>query len=213
MKEDFQMSLKKVNKSNTVNNLKSIRNIKDDIIIKDIKSRNVLGSFYFEAGDIKQNKKFIKNVESLVRHSKEYNRYIAYLSEDQNLTNDVYMSNISSEDATLEFHHYPFTLYDIVEIVLNKHIIEKDNITSLSMTKEVMQLHYDNKIGLVRLSKTNHQLTHAGKIYIPMDSVFGKVNAFVDEYYKYIFDDQIEKFNQLVNFNDNGNKDAPTIQD
>ena len=147
--------------------------------------------------DGKDTKRFIKNVERLVRTSPSYKLYIAYLS-DQGLVNDVVYSKITSEKATLEFHHYPFTLYDIVEIIVNYHLKHKEKFTSLSIAEEVIQCHFDNLIGLARLSKTSHQLTHAGKLFVPLDSVFGNVNEFVSKYYDGFFPDQIDTYNNLI---------------
>lgn len=193
------MALRKVNKANSVNNIISLPAKDGDTELYDKNYRNVLSSFYFNGTiDPKINKKFIKAVESEIRRSPQYSEYIHYLSTDQNLTVDVYSGNISSEMATTEFHHYPFTLYDIVEIIVNKHIQQKDKYTSFDIAQEVLQLHYDNLIGLVKLTKTNHELVHAGKLFIPLDSVFGKVNTFTEMYKTYMFTDQIDKFNELV---------------
>jgi len=193
------MALKQVNKNNSVNNIISIPGLAGDTKLKEKNSKNVLSSFYFNGGiDPKLNKRFIKSVEKQVRRSKEYATYVGFLDNDMELNTDVYMSNIDNEMATLQFHHYPFTLYEIVEIVLNKHIMNKDKYTSFDIVDEVLNLHYQNKVGLVHLTTTNHELVHAGKLFIPLDSVFGKVNTFIDEYRPYLFDDQIDTYNQLV---------------
>ncbi|QXN67837.1 hypothetical protein FPHOBKDP_00083 [Listeria phage LPJP1] len=171
------MNIKKINKNKTVSNIVSIS--KDgNIILKDknYTSDNFLDSFYIKSLDSKSMNKFIKNIESLIRTSLEYSRYIGYLSTVQNINTDAIMANINSDDASLEFHHYPFTLYDIVEIVINKNIALQENFTSISIAREVLKLHYDNMIGLSRVSRTVHQLAHAGEIFIPLDSIFGRVN-------------------------------------
>lgn len=193
------MALRKVNKANSVNNIISLPSKDGDAKLYDRNYKNVLSSYYFNGTmDPKLTKKFIKSVESTIRRSPQYSEYIYYLSTTQNLTVDVYNGNISSEMATTEFHHYPFTLYDIVEIIVNKHIHEKDQYTTFDIAEEVLRLHFENLIGLVKLTKTNHELVHAGKIFIPLDSVFGKVNTFTEIYKQYMFSDQIDKFNEIV---------------
>ena len=82
----------------------------------------------------------------------------------------------------MEFHHYPFTLYDIVTIVMNSHVINKTPFTSFSIAKEVMQLHYRNIIGLVPLTKTTHELAHEGEIFLSTKQVFGNYKQFISEY-------------------------------
>ena len=187
----------KINKTKTVNNITSLPTANGDVTLINNKNRNLVGRFFFTSMDGKDTKRFIKNVERLVRSSPSYKKYIAYLG-DQGLVNDVVYSKITAEKATLEFHHYPFTLYDIVEIIVNYHLKHKEKFTSLSIAEEVIQCHFDNLIGLARLSKTSHQLTHAGKLFVPLDSVFGNVNEFVSKYYDGFFPDQIDTYNNLI---------------
>ena len=187
----------KINKTKTVNNITSLPTANGDVTLINNKNRNLVGRFFFTSMDGKDTKRFIKNIERLVRSSPSYKKYIAYLG-DQGLVNDVVYSKITAEKATLEFHHYPFTLYDIVEIIVNYHLKRRDKFTSLSIAEEVIQCHFDNLIGLARLSKTSHQLTHAGKLFVPLDSVFGNVNEFVNKYYDGFFPDQIDTYNNLI---------------
>ena len=190
------MALKPITERRTINNIVSISG-SNDVVLVENNSNNVLGSFYFGGDDHSATKKFIKSVEKSIRISQEYSRYLKYLT-DKGLVNDVIFGNINNEDATTEFHHYPFTLYDITEIMLNYCLKNKIKITSLTLAEKVMKLHYDNVVGLVKLSKTSHELTHAGEIFIPMNSVFGDVNKFVEKYREYIFQDQIEIYNKLI---------------
>lgn len=201
------MALKPITERRTINNILSISGKNDIVLVENENDNNVLGSFYFGSSDSSAAKKFIKNIEGLVRRSNEYSRYLAILTYDKKLTNDVIFGNIDVEDATTEFHHYPFTLYDITEILLNYHIKNKIKVTSLILAEKVMKLHYDNIIGLVKLSKTAHELTHAGSLFIPMKSVYGDVNKFVETYREYMFPDQIETYNKLIEINDNESYD------
>lgn len=187
----------KIDKGKTVNNIKSIKEADGDVTLINNQTRNFLGKFYFHGIETKEIKQFIKNVEKLVRTSDSYKKYIGYLGT-QGLTHDVTMKNITQDKATLEFHHYPFTLYDIVEIIVNYHMKKNDRFTSLSIAEEVIECHFENLIGVARLSKTNHQLTHSGCLFIPLASVFGNVNKFVEKYYDGLFTDQIETYNTLV---------------
>ena len=51
-----------------------------------------------------------------------------------------------------------------------------------------MGLHYKNQVGLVPLSITVHQLVHDGKIFIPLQNVYGNYLDFIEEYGAYISD-------------------------
>ena len=194
--------MRKIEKNSTIGNIESLDK-SGNVVLINKKTRSVIDEFYYQPADEKDVKKFIKRVEKLVRASKEYSNYIYFLSSEMNLTRDSLMGNITSDSTSLEFHHYPFTLYDITEVVVNKRISKKEKMTSISVAEEVLQLHYRNQVGVARLSKTNHKLAHSGRIFVPLSSVFGKVNEFINEYYDYIFDDQLEKYNAIVDIDTN----------
>lgn len=192
---------RKINKLRNFENIQSKKKSNNQILVNK-EDYNQVGSFYFDPDDTKEIKSFIKNVQRLVRSSEEYKRYISYLNSELELESDSFMGNITSESASLEFHHHPFTLYDIVEIIVNKHIMEDTDITSISIAEEVLKLHFDNLVGLVKLSATNHELVHEQKLFIPHDMIFGNVNEFVNIYYDYIYDDMIDKYNKLINIDE-----------
>lgn len=155
----------------------------ENLIIKS--NKNIFcESFYFiDIYDENKYKKFIKQTERIIRKSKEYNKYIELLRTNIPALNyDSILSNISNADASLEFHHYPLTLYNIVESVLVYHLINKDKVTSFSIAKEVMQCHYEHIIGLVSLCTTNHQLSHASALFINKNQIFGNYKEFMKKY-------------------------------
>lgn len=192
----------KLNKNNKINNVLIKKDSNNNTILVNKQSKFQISSLYFEIESENSLKKFIKNVEGLVRRSNEYKKYLSILKEEYNLKNDIIMSNITEDMATTEYHHFPFTLYEIVEIVTNKSIMEDEQFTSIDIAERVLKLHFENKVGLVLLTKTNHQLAHAGKIIIPLSSIFGKVNEFVSYYKDYILDHQIEQYNELIEASD-----------
>ncbi|WPH64119.1 hypothetical protein [Staphylococcus phage vB_StaM_PB50] len=192
----------KLNKNNKINNVLIKKDSNNNTILVNKQSKFQISSLYFEIESENSLKKFIKNVEGLVRRSNEYKKYLSILKEGYNLKNDIIMSNITEDMATTEYHHFPFTLYEIVEIVTNKAIMEDEQFTSIDIAERVLKLHFENKVGLVLLTKTNHQLAHAGKIIIPLSSIFGKVNEFVSYYKDYILDHQIEQYNELIEASD-----------
>lgn len=196
--------VKKINKPNETNDIISLPK-KDGNIELALKnnSRNILSSFYYEDfSNVKNIKKFIKNIEGQIRRSKEYKEYICHLDRVIGLNRCSLFGNITDDDeVTLEFHHYPFTLYDIVEIVINDKVEKQKKFTSFDIISEVLELHRQNKVGLVKLSKTAHQMVHAGQIFIKLDSLFGRVNDFTNEYIESIPDEIIEKYNRILEIN------------
>lgn len=135
--------------------------------------------------------RFVKAVERLVRSDRSYSNYIKKIKEaENNLTKDVVLQNLSSHDATIEMHHHPFTLYDIISIVAIHKFNNNEKFNSFSLAKEVIKLHYDNLVGLAPMSITTHQLAHATLnsktktryISLTKKQIFGKYDEFAEIY-------------------------------
>ena len=164
--------------------------------------------YYSDFFDEKGTRKFIKNIESLVRSSREYKNYIEQLRTNfSHLNQDAVMGNISTLDTDLEFHHYPFTLYDICEIVVMKGAADQKYESSFSAAKKIMDLHYKNVIGLVPLTKTNHELAHDGKIFLSTKQIFGNWEEFYNQYLKYI---SVENKNKIKDLKEKSEANLPT---
>ena len=141
--------------------------------------------------------KFIKRIESILRSSMEYRDYISFLKDHINMTHCAFFNNIENAQGNkvrIEIHHEPLTLFDIVHIVLNRHLEEGIPINDLFIADEVMLLHYKNQVGLIPLSKSIHQIIHHGNdLVIPLNLVYGEYKTFIDEYSDYIDREIIEK--------------------
>lgn len=136
--------------------------------------------------------KLIKTVERIVRSSMEYRQYITYLRTEIDMTMCSYFTAISNRDSkrvSIEIHHEPFTLFDITQIVVEKWMAQEIPINPLLIAEEIMKLHYQNKVGLIPLSLTVHELVHDGKIFIPLQNVYGDFISFLEEYEPYISED------------------------
>lgn len=166
-------------------------------------------------------KKIIKKIESTIRQSIEYKEYIRTLKYEFDMSKCKFFNNldINEEKFSLEFHHYPLSLYDIVEIVINDKLNKKktsieefaSSFNIYEMADIIVKNHYLNKIGLVPLSKTIHELAHSGGIFIPLtnDYVFGKYEEFLEDY-KYSIEtnlmDKIKTAKNLTEEIKNNNK-------
>lgn len=149
----------------------------------------------------KERVKFIKMVESVCRKSMEYKEYIRFLKRNTDLRRCTVLKNLNTRNGkkyTIEVHHEPFTLFDIVETVLNKREMLGEKIEPLSIADEVMALHYDGKVGLIHLSATMHQLVHDDKIFIPLQYIYQNYNEFYSEYKPYFNPLVIEKLEMKV---------------
>lgn len=159
-------------------NKKSIKTIK-------IEAPNVC-EYSVSVSTPKERDKYIKNIERIVRSSMEYRDYISFLKNHIDMDKCAFFQQISSKESKhvkVEIHHEPFTLYDIVNVVLQKFIDNGESLNDLLIADEVLELHYSNLVGLIPLSKTVHKLVHnSTKITIPIKLCYGSYDEFLEKY-------------------------------
>lgn len=177
------------------------------LVVKSVDANKIICSFDYsdlylpfrktilDFRDPKVYTQFIESVEKLVRTSKFYKAYLAYLHNDVGINACAFFSNIKDDDADIEFHHGPiFNLYNYCDIVTRK-LLESDNnqgITTFDVAEEVLVLHHRNLVSLVPLSKSVHKTAHnTRKIdkkytifphFIDIRSSFGNFFKFITEY-------------------------------
>jgi len=178
------------NKNSGLNHIKT-KNTKDDVIVSSEESDFIL-PLSTEDLSTKTWKKFLTNCKSLVRSSIEYKKFIGDCKRRENGNYCAFLGNISEEDVTIEIHHSPFTIHEIIEIIANHMICEKP-IMSLLLCHEVMNAHFNNLVGVVPLSETIHQLVHAGKINISIYQIYGDILEFIKRYKNGITLEHLEK--------------------
>lgn len=157
-------------------------------------------SFYSQlclSTDAKAKTKFIQTIESVVRKSPEYASFIKYCKTEAENNFCIIFNTLPSDinnKLKIEMHHFPLTLYDIVETVLNKYLMQNLPFTRISIANEVMEAHFALKIGIVPLSVSMHQLAHSGSLIIDVKNVFGNYEEFVDEYRVFMSDEAVARF-------------------
>lgn len=143
----------------------------------------------YNLNDDKDFKKYLTDIERIVRKSVEYKQFINYLRDNLNMNQCAFLKNVSNKETTaikIELHHYPFSLFDIVTIVFNKRSYYHESLSVFMVAKEVMELHYKLMIGLIPLSETVHELTHNSRLFIPIDKVYGRYQLFMAYYEPFI---------------------------
>ena len=163
--------------------------------------------YFMDVFNEREYNKFIKNTELNIRRSNEYRHYIKTIKEEYPIMQvDNILSNISDNDATIELHHYPFTLYDVVDLVAMKNIADGKLINTQRLAKEIMSLHYENIIGLVPMTATIHELTHAGFLFLSKNQIFGNIDEFMDRYGVVITDEMKFKLKKIEEFSEKDTK-------
>lgn len=156
---------------------------KDTIELNDL----CLEGKFYDLGNEKQKFKYIATIERLCRSSFEYKELIAYLRENLGMHfcsffHKVSKNNFNKTRIRIEIHHEPFTLYDIVAVVLNNRLDKGIATDMLTICDEVMGLHYEGCVGLLPLSETIHELVHSGKLFIPLQFIDIGFNEFYNRY-------------------------------
>lgn len=145
--------------------------------------------------------KFIKRIEQLVRGSMEYRDYMKFLKNNMDMKKCTVLKGLHAAQGkryTIEIHHEPFTLFDIVETILVYREENHDPINPLWIADDVMSLHYDGVVGLIPLSATMHELVHADEIFIPLQYVYQSYGKFYSQYEDYIGGNVKEKIRMKV---------------
>lgn len=193
--------------------------------LADSKEKEETKSFDIEVGDfdISDNNlsvpedlddKTVKYIEKEIRSSFEYRGYISYLKNEMDLTRCALLPeiDIKEDNVSLEFHHYPMTLFEISKIV-GLHMVnglkQGQSVSCFDVAEEVVRDHYMNEIGLVPLTTTLHQMAHTHSIVIPTDKINGNYRDFIARYRKEIPDEIMDRIAQAEAFN--GSPDAQAI--
>ena len=156
----------------------------------------------YDLEDEKELKKYFSDIEREIRGSFEYRGMIKYMKDNMNMDQCAFIQ-VSSKDnynIRIEVHHYPFTLYDIVTIVYKKRCYYHQPLNLQLLAKECTMLHYKLLVGLIPLSKTAHQLVHAGKLFIPVDNVIGRYKLFVEFYKPFCDEEQLDSLNRIEKY-------------
>lgn len=148
-------------------------------------------------------KKYIQDVEKEVRSSIEYRRAIRYLKEYMGMNESAFLEGIESTNdnkISIELHHSPFTLFDVSLIVFNKRLYYGESLELQATAKEVTKLHYYLVVGLVALTKTEHELVHKSYLFVPSDKVLGNYGKFIDYYRDFMTPEQIDTIDRIEQY-------------
>lgn len=133
--------------------------------------------------DIESYKKFLDNCISRFRHSKKYKHYKGYLIE-LGMDKCQFHGNITSEMAKLEMHHNMLTVFDLALIITEHILATKGKVTTFDVVQALKDEHANNRVQLVMLSLTPHQLYHNNdEFFIHPDMCFGNWIEFLYKYY------------------------------
>ena len=165
----------------------------------------------YDLNDDKDFKKYIKDIERVIRQSFEYKIFIRYLRENFGMNRCAFL-NVDNETSGVqcEIHHYPFSLFDIVNIVYRKRSYNGENLSVYLVAEEVIRLHYQFLVGLIPLSETVHQLAHSGRLFIPVNKVLGRYKLFTEIYFPYIEPEMLDTLRMIEKATDENSEVGDT---
>ena len=155
--------------------------------------------------DEKDYEKYVKEIEGQVRRSFEYRNMINYLRENMNMNQCAFLKGVTNEETygiKIEIYHYPFSLRDVVDIVVRKRKYYNESLDVQMVAKEVMMLHYKLMIGLIPLSETVHELAHSSRLFIPVDKVMGRYSLFVQYYKPFCDPEQLDTLERIEKYSE-----------
>ncbi len=146
--------------------------------------------------------KAIKAIERLIRGSLEYRNYFQYLKNNLDMRRCTYLPNLQTGlySMHIELHHTPFTLYDLTETVVIRHIQDHGSALEFDVASEVMELHYANVVGLIPLSPTVHELVHSESMDVNPNLVYGNWKDYAQRYRPYFSEASEEKYSKAIAF-------------
>lgn len=143
---------------------------------------------------------FIKDVKTDARGSFEYKQFMEYFKRYLDMNKCSFFENVNGyqyEHVKIEIHHDPFTIEDIIRIVVRKRLAMLENFDVPMVSKEVVYLHYLLMVGLIPLSKTVHQLVGNSYLFVPTTHVMGNYKSFVEMYSDFIEPEQKEMLERI----------------
>lgn len=161
----------------------------DDNYTPSIQSPNSPDELQFYATeesfvDIEFYKKFLDNAISRFRTSRTYKNYKGYLMS-LGMNRCQILGNIDENMADIEMHHNFLTIFDIALMITEHTIRTKGYITTFDLVNMLKEEHKNNRIPLVMLTKTVHQLYHANEDFvIPAQYCFGYWQELLVKYNK-----------------------------
>lgn len=184
-----------------------------DYELRRIKNYYAPDEISYDISEAKSRENFVKYIKTLVRQSYEYKQMIAFLRKNIDMTHCSYFKKVNNQikGITIEIHHDPFTIEDIIYIVLKSFLDNGMDIRPAVIAEQVMLLHYQGLIGLIPLSKTVHELVGAKKIFVPIYNVYGDIESFYKQYHEYMSEDQKSVLAKSIRLSEQLAKNEPSV--
>jgi len=147
-----------------------------------------------------EHKRFIKNVEAIIRRSLEYRLWTAYI-KDILQVNCCMITQEKMDEVTIDVHHHIPSLYTLVKALVNRKVEKEQEFSTYDIALETIEVHYANRVGYAVLLKSMHEKFHNGYLTIPIELIRGDYNWFINNLSSYLDDEDTERINYLLSIN------------
>lgn len=146
-------------------------------------------------------KKFIRNCEAGIRRCIEYKLWRNYIIDVLQI-NECMITHETIADVTIDVHHHVPSLFTMVSALVNRNLDKNVKFCTFDICQEIMELHFQNKLGYVTLLKSMHEKFHNGKLDIPISFVKGDHRHFMKEFSRYLDDTDLETLEARLAMNE-----------
>jgi len=146
-------------------------------------------AIFYELFDEEDFERFIKNVVKLFRLSNEYNMWLEQCNRSTCAATGL---NKYESGADVEVHHYGKTLWDWVEVIVDKFIENNVRFNTFFVLMVLSDIHFQNCVSYVPLTHCIHKMLHSDynntiKLYPSIeDGIYNgdiqKAYAIIDRY-------------------------------
>lgn len=126
---------------------------------------------------------------------KEIQKFIRYMIMDVMVDDKI---RKIKEKSGKQIHFFPLKLSEILSILLNKQIKEKEYVFIPELVDEFLSLFDNNQISYSLVDSTDHVIIHKVGIYPDNFTPIGDITKFVEENQKYISSSILEKLPEKV---------------
>ena len=126
---------------------------------------------------------------------KEIQNFIRYMIMDVMV--DEKIRNLK-EKSGKQIHFFPLKLSEILTILLNKQIQEKEYVFTPELVDEFLTLFENEQISYSLVDQTEHVIIHKVGIYPDIFRIIGEISNFIKDNYEYITDSIIENLNTRI---------------
>lgn len=141
--------------------------------------------------------KFIKNCEKLIRGCLEYKLWRDYITDVLQVQSCA-ITEERMDQCSTEIHHHPVSLFTIVKSLINENLEKEEPFCTFDIAIKTIELHFKNFVGYTNLLKSIHEKFHNGFLNIPRSMIKGNYNAYLEEYSKYLDDEELEIINSRL---------------